>query len=248
MSVALKVAIVGASGGIGAALLDQLAQRDDIATIHATYYRSPASSSLGSIGSFGNDTQIVWSELDASDETSVQAWLANVGKVDWLINCVGMLHTQTQGPEKTIKHLDVDHFSASMNTNCLPTMLLAKHAATAFKGTQNGIFATVSARVGSIEDNKLGGWYSYRASKAALNMVLKCVSIEWQRTLKNVRVLALHPGTTDSRLSKPFQSNVPEGGLFSPEKTARLLLAQLDSAQSKSSGRFIAYDGQEIPW
>ena len=248
MDAPLKIAIVGASGGIGAALLDLLADRDDVASIHASYFKSPASSSLGSVGNFGNSTEIIWSELDASDDASVQAWMASVGQIDWLINCVGMLHTQTKGPEKSIKHLDAEHFAMSMSVNCLPTMLLAKYASAALKGSQNGIFATVSARVGSIEDNKLGGWYSYRASKAALNMVLKCLSIEWQRTLKNVRVLSLHPGTTDSRLSKPFQNNVPEGSLFSPEKTATLLLEQLDSAKSHPSGRFIAYDGQEIPW
>lgn len=248
MSEPLKIAIVGASGGIGAALLNVLAEREDVESIHATYFKSPASSSLGSINTFAGTARVHWTQLDATDEASVKSWLADVGQVDWIINCVGMLHTQSKGPEKTIRHLDVDHFAASMQINCLPTMLLSKYAAAAFKGTQNGIFATISARVGSIEDNKLGGWYSYRASKAALNMVLKCLSIEWQRTLKNVRVLSLHPGTTDSRLSKPFQNNVPEGSLFSPEKTAGLLLEQIDAAKLKSSGRFIAYDGQEIPW
>lgn len=248
MDASLKVAIVGASGGIGAAILSLLAERDDVACIHATYFKSPAGSSLGNVSNFGNSTEIFWNELDASDDASVQAWMASVGQIDWLINCVGLLHTQSQGPEKSIKHIQADHFTLSMSVNCLPTMLLAKYAAAAFKGSPNGIFATISARVGSIEDNKLGGWYSYRASKAALNMVLKCLSIEWQRTLKNVRVLSLHPGTTDSRLSKPFQNNVPKGSLFSPEKTATLLIEQLDSAKSQPSGRFIAYDGQEIPW
>ncbi len=248
MSTTLKIAIVGASGGIGAALLDQLVDRADVAVIHATYFKSPAGSALGNISNFGNKTSVVWRELDATDDLSVKEWLADVGSIDWVINCVGMLHTQDNKPEKTVRQLDADHFAASMNINCLPTLLLAKYAAAALKGTDNGVFATVSARVGSIEDNQLGGWYSYRASKAALNMALKCLSIEWQRTLKNVRVLALHPGTTESRLSEPFQRNVPEGSLFTAEKTARLLLVQLDAAKNLPTGRFIAYDGQEIPW
>lgn len=248
MSEKLVVAIVGASGGIGAAMLDQLAVRGDIADLHATYFHSPQASSLGSIGSFGAATQVSWSQLNASDEDSVKTWLESIGPVDWLINCVGMLHDTNHEPEKTIRALNVDHFAASMNTNCLPTLLLGKYALPALRNSSNAVFTTISARVGSIEDNQLGGWYSYRASKAALNMSLKCLSIEWQRVAKNIRVLALHPGTTDSRLSKPFQKNVPAGKLFSAEKTAGLLLEQISTAHSMPSGRFIAYDGEEIPW
>lgn len=244
----LVVAIVGASGGIGAALLDQLAVRGDVAVIHATFYHSPQASSLGSIASFGAQTRVSWSQLDASDDISVKTWLDSIGPVDWIINCVGMLHDQKQGPEKTIRTFNVDHFTASINTNCLPTLLLAKYALPVLRDSSNAVFATISARVGSIEDNQLGGWYSYRASKAALNMSLKGLSIEWQRVARNIRVLALHPGTTDSRLSKPFQKNVPAGKLFSPEKTAGLLLEQIGLAQNYPSGRFIAYDGEEIPW
>lgn len=242
------VAIVGASGGIGAAMLDQLAVRDDVACIHATFFRSPQASALGSIGSYGCKVQVIWSKLDAADETSVKTWLEGIGPVDWLINCVGMLHDNKQGPEKTIRTFDVDHFTASIRTNCLPTLLLGKYALPMLRHSSNPVFTTISARVGSIEDNQLGGWYSYRASKAALNMSLKGISIEWQRVAKHVRVLALHPGTTDSRLSRPFQKNVPEGKLFSPDKTARMLLEQIGIAHSKPSGRFIAYDGEEIPW
>ncbi|MFT5893743.1 MAG: NAD(P)-dependent dehydrogenase (short-subunit alcohol dehydrogenase family) [bacterium] len=248
MSAQLVVAIVGASGGIGAALLDQLAIREDIAVIHATFFRSPQASSLGSIVSFGEATPVSWSQLDASDEISVKEWLDEIGPVDWLINCAGMLHDAKKGPEKTIRAFDVDHFAASIRTNCLPTLLLGKYALPCLRNSSNAVFTTISARVGSIGDNQLGGWYSYRASKAALNMSLKGLSIEWQRVARNIRVLALHPGTTDSRLSKPFQKNVPAGKLFSPEKTAGLLLEQISSAHSLPSGRFIAYDGEEIPW
>ena len=135
-----------------------------------------------------------------------------------------------------------------MAINCLPTLLLAKYARNILKDSESGVFATVSARVGSISDNSLGGWYSYRASKAALNMTLKCLSIEWARNAKNVRVAAMHPGTTDSRLSKPFQVNVPQSKLFSPSKTAGLLVQQITQLHDYPSGRFIAYDGEEIPW
>jgi len=135
-----------------------------------------------------------------------------------------------------------------MQVNCVPSLLLGKYAGSALKASPQGLFATVSARVGSIEDNRLGGWHSYRASKAALNMALKCLAIEWQRTLPSVRVLSLHPGTTDTNLSKPFQQRVPESKLFSADQTAKYLLKLCREAHSHDSGRFIAWDGSTIPW
>lgn len=244
----LTVAVVGASGGIGAAILNELASRDDVQCIHATYYNSLAAGSVDSASEFATNTDIRWSKLDASNDSEVGQWLASVGKADWLINCAGMLHDATNGPEKSISSFNSEHFHNSMNINCLPTLLLGKYARAVLRDSPRGVFATVSARVGSISDNRLGGWYSYRASKAALNMVLKCLSIEWARNAKSLRVAALHPGTTDSRLSEPFQKNVPEGKLFSAEKTARLLLEQIEKLHESKSGTFIAYDGEQIPW
>lgn len=242
------IAIVGASGGIGAALLAQLAARDDVAVIHATYHQSLAAGSLGNIAVTGGSARIRWSSLDASDEASVLNWIEGIEKIDWLINCVGMLHDQTHGPEKSIRTFDTEYFQKSMSINCLPTLLLGKHVLPALQDSRQGVFATISARVGSIADNRLGGWYSYRASKAALNMVLKNLAIEWNRSSPNLRVASLHPGTTDTRLSKPFQRNVPEAKLFPPDKTARLLIEQIEQLHQHPSGRFIAFDGAEIPW
>ena len=242
------VVVVGASGGIGAALVEGLAARSDIACIYASYFQSPAAGSVGNVHSAGSGVDVQWHKLDASSDEAVSQWMSDIGKADWIINCVGMLHDQTHEPEKTITAFSSDYFSKSMATNCLPTLLLGKYARDVLKDSEAGVFATISARVGSISDNSLGGWYSYRASKAALNMALKCLSIEWSRNAKQVRVAALHPGTTDSRLSKPFQANVPEGKLFSPSKTAGLLIEQIFQMHEHPSGRFIAYDGEEIPW
>ena len=241
------VAIVGASGGIGAAMTRALAARDDIATVHATHHSSPAGKEEGD-ESDSADAKVSWSQLNATDEDAVRDWLKSVGEVDWIINCVGMLHDEQNGPEKSITALAPEHFQKSMAVNCLPTLLLAKFARANLKSAEQGVFATISAKVGSITDNGLGGWYSYRASKAALNMSLKCLSIEWARNAKNIRVAALHPGTTDSELSEPFQKNVPDGKLFSPEKTAGLLIEQIEQLHAGPSGVFIAYDGEEIPW
>lgn len=242
------IAILGASGGIGAAMVELLAARDDVDQIHATSFSSSPPQLSNEQNSRTEHVNIQWTMLDATDEVAIREWVGSVGDVDWLINCVGMLHDEAHGPEKTIRHFDPGHFQRSMDLNCLPTLLLGKYALPALKRSPEGVFATVSAKVGSITDNRLGGWYSYRASKAALNMSLKCLSIEWARNARNVRVVALHPGTTDSELSKPFQQNVPEGKLFSTAKTAGLLIQQIEQLQNQPSGRFIAYDGEEIPW
>ena len=242
------IAIVGASGGIGAALLDLFLEREDVGVIYATFHRSLAGSTLASVAGTGSDTQVHWTLLDATNEASVATWVEGIGKIDWLLNCVGMLHDQNAGPEKSIRAFDPVHFQQSMMINCLPTLLLGKYIRPALKDSINGVFATISARVGSIADNRLGGWYSYRASKSALNMTLKNLSIEWARNTPNLRVAALHPGTTDTRLSKPFQSNVQPGKLFSADKTARLLVEQIEQLHEHPSGRFIAFDGAQIPW
>lgn len=270
----IKIALVGASGGIGAALLAHLSSCANIQTIHATYCHSsfhssgaagspeasqlvlktpdisalsPAKTSVSAEQS-ETATQILWSQVDASDESSVKRWLSNIEELDWLINCAGFLHDTDTKPEKSITQFNPQDFRKSMDINCLANLLLAKYAGPALKKSERGIFASITAKVGSIEDNKLGGWYSYRAAKAAANMVLKNVSIEWQRTAPNVRVVALHPGTTDTPLSKPFQARVRPEKLFSPDKVAALLVVQLDQLHNFPSGRFIAYDGEVLPW
>ena len=159
-----------------------------------------------------------------------------------------MLHTQEKGPEKNLSSLDADFFQQTITVNTLPSLLLAKYFTPKLKCSTAPKFATISAKVGSISDNQLGGWYSYRASKAALNMFLKTMSIEWQRMVKHGTVLSLHPGTTDTALSAPFQTNVPEGKLFTPERVAKDLLGLLEKATPQDSGAFWAYDGTLLPW
>jgi len=225
----IKVALVGGRGGIGAALLAHLSTRANIETIHATYCHSAAPAILTTTDSANNadaprtSAPVYWSRVDVRDESSVQHWLTSIEEIDWLINCAGFLHDVDTKPEKTITQLNPDDFYKNMSINCLPNLLLAKHAAKALRQSEQGIFASITAKVGSIEDNRLGGWYSYRAAKAAANMVLKNLSIEWQRSAPNIRVVALHPGTTDTKLSKPFQARVKAENLFSADKVAALL-------------------------
>lgn len=244
----LRVALVGGSGGIGAALVSLLSERSDVESVHSTYYRSPAAGSIGSIGNFGTDATINWSQLDVTDDDQVKRWLESVGRFDWLINCAGFLHASHSRPEKSVAQFQTEYFMQCMRINCLSNLLLGKYAGAVLKQSKYGVFAALSAKVGSIEDNRLGGWHSYRASKAAANMVIKNLAIEWQRSAPSVRVLAIHPGTTDTALSKPFQARVAPDKLFSPQKVAQLLLSQIDQAHEHDSGRFIAYDGAELPW
>lgn len=235
----MKVVVTGGSGGIGGAFVEALARRADVEHVIATWNRhAPAA----------KHPNVTWQQLDLTDESAVQAWAEQTGDVDWLINAAGMLHNSARGPEKSIRHIDPDFFMENMRTNALPTLLLAKHLHGRFRHGRPAVFATVSAKVGSIEDNRLGGWVSYRASKAALNMCLKTLAIEWQRTLPNVAVVALHPGTTDTALSKPFQNNVPTGQLFAPARTAGYLLDVLDGLTPAQSGQFLAFDGERLPW
>jgi len=236
---AITALVIGGSGGIGAALVELLCERDDIHRVYATYRRHPANI---------DHPKLQWLQLDPTDEVSVQTMAQSVGKLKWVINAVGMLHSERNGPEKTIKRFEPDFFLENIRVNTLPTLLLAKHLDKNLKGVSNALFATVSAKVGSIADNRLGGWISYRSSKAALNMVLKTIAIEWGMRLPQVCVAAIHPGTTDTPLSKPFQAAVPQGKLFSPRYSASCMLAVLESKTPEQSGRFWSWDGTELTW
>ena len=243
----VRVAVVGGSGGIGGALVDELLRSDSVIEVIATHHRDLSQQRLTQAQNAASPS-LRWARLDVTNEQAVRTWVNELGPIDWLVNCVGLLHTDDCQPEKSIRQFNPELFQQSMTVNCLPTLLLAKYAHTVLKASTNSLFVTVSARVGSIKDNRLGGWHSYRASKAALNMSLKCLAIEWQRTLPNARVLSFHPGTTDTALSKPFQKRVPEGKLFEPAKTAHYLLTEMQRAHEHDSGRFIAWDGSVIPW
>lgn len=139
-------------------------------------------------------------------------------------------------------------YSKASKINTLPTLLLARYFAKALKKSAAPVLATISARVGSIEDNRLGGWYSYRISKAALNMALKTLSIEWKHSHPKGCVLALHPGTNDTDLSKPFQTHVAPEILFEPSYTASMFVKLLSQSEPSQSGSFQAWDGTRIPW
>ncbi|MGB5426401.1 MAG: SDR family NAD(P)-dependent oxidoreductase [Gammaproteobacteria bacterium] len=235
----MNIVIAGGSGGIGSAFVEALATRPKVRKIIATCNRHPSAL---------DHPKVSWQQLDLTDEDAIRDWAAGVDEVDWLINAAGILHTRAHGPEKSIRQIDPAFFLENMRINALPALLLAKHLHGKFRHGRAAVYATVSAKVGSIEDNRLGGWISYRASKAALNMSIKTLAIEWRRTLPNVAVVALHPGTTDSALSKPFQRHVPHGQLFTPEYSVSCMLRVLENLTPADSGEFLAFDGERLPW
>lgn len=235
----MKVLILGISGGIGQALARCLCARDNVEQVIGTYHQSQ-------VGFVHDKCHAI--ALDVTDEQAVAAFAKTIDTIDWVINTVGFLSDAQQQPEKTISAFNASALARSIAINTQPTLLMAKYLKPALEKSPQAVFAAVSAKVGSISDNALGGWYSYRTSKAALNMALKTLSIEWQRVLPNCTVAVLHPGTTDTALSKPFQKNVPAHKLFSPEQTAHCLLAVLDQLHPAQTGKFWSWDGSEILW
>ncbi|MRX26603.1 SDR family NAD(P)-dependent oxidoreductase [Kangiella sp. HZ709] len=169
-------------------------------------------------------------------------------QINRIINCAGILHTKDISPEKTIIQLNPNAFVEIIKANTLLTALIAKHLLPLFNKNTKSVFAVLSARIGSISDNQLGGWYSYRASKAALNQILKTLSIEFKFKKPNAVFVALHPGTTDSNLSKPFQKNIPPKKLFTARFVAKCLLNIIETIQPENSGSFYAWDGSTIQW
>ena len=235
----MNIAVIGASGGIGLAFVKNFVSCNNVDAVCATFNQNRPKF---------YHPKIDWQALNVIQENSIRTWSESLSEIDWLINAAGVLHTPHNRPEKTVGELEPEFFLRNVSINTLPTLLLAKWARVKFKHGRPAIFATVSAKVGSIEDNRLGGWYSYRASKAALNMCIKTLAIEWGRILPNVTVAALHPGTTDTALSRPFQKNVPEKKLFSADQSAHYLLKVLNRLTPEQTGQFWAYDGERLPW
>ena len=239
----LKVIVFGGSGGIGSALIEKLFETYPDVEVFATWHNTPVT----------NESDVTWQSVDLCSEASISAYASKFTEVHWIINAAGMLHHGSNMPEKTVRTVDPEFFMSNVQLNALATLLIAKHFKAALSSAFDIAepvrqFATVSAKVGSIEDNRLGGWYSYRCSKAALNMAIKNLSIEWRRTLPNVCVTSLHPGTTETDLSAPFQRNVPEGKLFPPDKTAGYLIDRLSQLTPEDTGKFLTYDGEVLPW
>ncbi|MGE8062522.1 SDR family NAD(P)-dependent oxidoreductase [Pseudomonas sp. NPDC089547] len=244
------VLICGASQGIGLAVCAALLGRDDVNRVWAvSRHASHAEGLLELALVHGERVQL--RDCDARDEMALARLAREVGTVcthlHLVISTLGILHQEGASAEKSLAQLDLTGLQASFATNAFAPILLLKHLLPLLR-KQPATFAALSARVGSISDNRLGGWYSYRASKAALNQLLHTASIELKRLNPAATVLALHPGTTDTALSRPFQGNVPEGQLFEPAFAAQCVIDLLGRLGPAESGSFWGWDGERIGW
>lgn len=238
--------VVGANRGLGLEMTRQLLERGFV--VHAGCRRPEAAP----LWMKAPEYPVHPVQIDVTDEPSIEAAMAQVrshtGRLHRVLVVAGVLHGDGFGPERKLEHLSPDAMQRVFAVNAFGPILVARHAIELLKHDEPAVFASLSARVGSIGDNHKGGWYAYRASKAAQNMFTKTLSIELARRAKNVAVLALHPGTVDTDLSQPFQRYVPEGKLFSVERAARQLLDIVEDATPEQTGRFYAWDGTIIPW
>ena len=238
----LRAVVIGAGGGIGGALLSGLENDERVAELFA-FARTPERI---------NSSRAETGTVDILDEASVEAAAAKAsadGPLDLVIVATGILH-RSDGlqPEKSLREISAANMADVFALNAIGPALVAKHFLPTLRRGHKTVLAALSARVGSIGDNRLGGWTSYRASKAALNQVLRTLSIEQARRRPDSIVVGLHPGTVDTDLSKPFQARVPEKQLFTPQVSAQHLLGVIDRLTTSDSGKVFAWDGTPIPW
>ena len=191
-------------------------------------------------------------ELDIENENSLKDFKDKLSKsklnLRLVLNATGRLHSEKLNPEKRLQHINKENLIESFSINAFAPILLAKTIEEFINKELEFNFASISARVGSITDNKTGGWYAYRAAKSAQNQLFKSLSIEWARKYPKAIITLLHPGTVNTNLSKPFHKFVPKDKLFSPQKTSNYMIDILRHQKPTDSGKFIAWDGKEIPW
>lgn len=234
-----NVAVIGASGGIGSALCHALAGSNAVRTVHA----------LSRTRIRFNDQSIRSTHVDLLNESSIAdaaEQLGKAGALDLVIVATGMLHRGDLQPERAMREIDGANMLDVLRVNTVGPALAAKHFLPIMRRKDKSVFAALSARVGSIGDNRLGGWVSYRTSKAALNMTIKTLAIEHARRCPDAAVVALHPGTVATPLSEPFRSRVPPANLFEPDTSAAHVLRVIDNLSHADTGVFLAWDGSEI--
>ncbi|MEM7570067.1 MAG: SDR family NAD(P)-dependent oxidoreductase [Pseudomonadota bacterium] len=233
--------VFGAGGGIGSAFVRQLAQDARIGTVYACSRTSGGDA----------DGKVVPLSVDILSEDSLSSAAEQIKEhaPRLVIVASGVLHAgDGVQPEKTWKHLAKDQMEHVFAINTVAPALIMKHFLPLLPREGKSVFAALSARVGSISDNGMGGWYSYRASKAALNMLLRTAAIEHGRRWKEACVIGLHPGTVDTGLSEPFQSNVSSNKLFTPDYSATQMLSVIDKVSPEDSGQVFDYAGKVIPF
>ena len=240
----IRALVLGGQGGVGGALLSQLEQSAQTKQLYATCRPGKAPSVSG------RRAVTQWMPLDVADESSFVAaaktFRAASLNFNLVINCTGMLHGDGLEPERSWRHLNIETMTRVFSINTFAVALAVKHFLPLVSRIERSVFASLSARVGSIEDNRLGGWYSYRASKAAQNMILRCAAIEAKRLRPALACVALHPGTVETALSAPFVGRPGSRRIFSPKESATYLSQVIGNLTAEDSGGFFGWDGRRI--
>lgn len=235
----MTAVIFGTTGGIGQALAEQIVASRAYDTVIGISRRASA---LEGVTSLTGDLE------DEAALVRLSAEISEAGPVTLCIVATGFL-SEPEGvqPERSYRQQSLSAFEHVFRANTFVPGLIAKHVLPLMPRDQRAVFAVLSARVGSISDNRLGGWHAYRASKAALNMLIRNYAIEQARRSDTFIAVGLHPGTVDTALSKPFQRGVPDKQLFTPTQSAAHLLSVIDSLDAKDSGKVFDWAGKEIP-
>lgn len=234
-----RIAIIGSTGAIGGAFLTHLLEREETECVYA----------LSRSGVAIDHPKLKALKIDLTHDKSIEDASLNIaqrGLLDMIILATGALHSDAVRPEKSLRDIQLTHLENIFAVNTFGPALVMKYFLPLLNHNQRSVFAALSARVGSTSDNVLGGWYAYRASKAALNMLIKTAAIEIARKNKHAIVVGLHPGTVESALSAPFSGQVSAHKLFKPEFATLKMLEVMDGLSPEQSGRCYAYDGQEI--
>lgn len=240
-SAPFDVIVAGATGGIGQAFVGHLAAAPDVRHIWMLSRREP----------IDRPTNASWLPIDLENEATMADAADIISRdghnVRLAIVAVGLLHDgEALQPEKTWRSMTAESLQRNFAINTVGPALLAKHLIPLLEREGKSVFAALSARVGSISDNRIGGWYGYRASKAALNMIIKSLAIEWARKSPDAVCIGLHPGTVATELSEPFRGGTPPEKLFDPVDAAERLLKVIDDCAAEDSGRCFAWDGKEV--
>ena len=237
--------VLGASGGLAQAIISELMADAGIDTVIAVS-RNAAPEHFAT----GPATP-VWIETEYNEPAMaavVEQLQPFAGRITRVVICHGILHSDTLWPEKRLEDINAESLQTVFQANTVVPVLWLKLLHRLLKSKQRCVVAALSARVGSIGDNQLGGWYAYRSSKAALNMMLRTLSIEYGRRVKNVKIISFHPGTTDTALSKPFQASVPSDKLFTPQFVAERLCGIMAHAEIDGELSYLDWDNKAIPW
>ncbi len=246
--------VIGAGRGLGLAFARELL-RTGVGQVHATSREPGSSSGLQALAQ-EFPSRLIRHRVDVTDETELILAAASVerhsSEVQLMINCAGILHGDWNGgrlfPERKLADVDANALMHSFAVNGLGALLAAKHFSRLFPRRSRVVLANMSARVASISDNRLGGWYGYRASKAAQNMFTRNLAIELKRRCRALICVALHPGTVATSLSKPFLANVPPAQLSSPECAAQRMLGVIENLRDDDNGAFLTWTGERLPW